>query len=334
MPTAPLRHLPRAGFLDLAPAADSFLDAVLAGLSRRPRTIPPKFFYDAEGSRLFDAITDLPEYYPTRTEIGILDRSGAEMASVLGQGVHLVELGSGSGVKVGLLLRHLAAPSGYVGIDISGDHLRTACDRLAADWPGLDVLELCADYTGGDVMAQVPAPAAGQPGRRVAFFPGSTIGNMEPGEAEAFLARWRRWLANPGGRGGGMLVGVDLRKDRDVLRAAYNDRAGVTAAFNLNLLARMNRELGAAIDPAAFTHRAIYAEDAGRIEMHLASTRDQIVTIAGRRFAFAAGETIHTENSYKYTVDGFRALAVRAGYRPARVWTDPDALFSLHWLEA
>lgn len=320
----------RSAFMDLAPEVENFRDAVLAGLSRRPRAVPAKFFYDAEGSRLFDRITDLPEYYPTRTEIGILDRYGPEMADMFGAGVQLVELGSGSSVKVRLLLDRLTAPAGYVGIDISRDHLREACERLAEDHPGLEVLALCADYMG-DVA--VPPPSSGLPRRRVAFFPGSTIGNLTPGEAEAFLARWRTWLADDDVPGG-MLVGVDLKKDPDILHAAYNDAAGVTAAFNLNLLARINRELEGTFDLSAFRHRAFYNAEKGRIEMHLESARDQIAMVAGRRFAFTAGETIHTENSYKYDLPEFQALAVRAGFTPARVWTDEDRLFSVHWLEA
>lgn len=317
----------RSGFLDLAPTVESFADAVVHGLSRGPKSLPATFFYDAEGSRLFDRITELPEYYPTRTEVGILRDHGAEMAALLGPGVQLVELGSGSSVKVRLLLDRLAKPAGYVGVDISREHLRDACDRLAADYPGLEVLALCADYVTQDVP--VPPPSMGLPRRRVAFFPGSTIGNLVPEEAERFLARWRPELA-----GGGMLVGVDLKKDKAVLDAAYDDAAGVTAAFNLNLLARINRELDGGFDLSAFRHHAFYDPTKGRVEMHLVSTRDQIVPAAGRRFAFQAGEGIHTENSCKYTVPEFQALAARAGYRPARVWTDAGRLFSVHWLEA
>lgn len=319
-----------AAFLDMAPEVESFREAVLAGLARRPRAIPAKFFYDAEGSRLFDRITELPEYYPTRTEIAILDRFGSEMAEVLGPRVQLVELGSGSSIKVRLLLDRLPSPAGYVGIDISRDHLMQACGRLAADHPGLEVLALCADYMG---EVAVPPPAGGFPRRRAAFFPGSTIGNLSPAEAEAFLARWRPWLAE-GEVPGGMLVGVDLKKPEPILHAAYNDAEGVTAAFNMNLLARINRELDGSFDLSAFRHLAFYDADKGRIEMHLESRRDQIATVAGRRFAFTAGETIHTEISCKYSVAEFQALAVRAGYRPRRVWTDPASLFSVHWVEA
>lgn len=315
----------RAAFLDLAPNPGSFREAVVRGLSARPKRLPAKFLYDAQGSALFERITRLPEYYPTRTEIGILRRYGTEIAAVLGPGVQLIELGSGSSRKVRLLLDRLSDPAGYVGVDISRHHLLRSCERLAADRPGLDVLALCADYMGELV---VPPPAGGAR-RRVAFFPGSTIGNLDREEARIFLARWRHELA-----GGGMLVGVDLKKDVGLLNAAYDDAAGVTAAFNLNMLARINRELGGTFDLTAFTHRAFYNGPEGRIEMHLVSTRDQIVTAAGRRFRFAAGETVHTENSYKYSLAEFQALAREAGYRAERVWTDEANLFSLHWIAA
>lgn len=337
----PRRSPARAAFLDLAPREESFRDAVLRGLSAVPRTLPPTFFYDAEGSRLFDRITDLPEYYPTRTEIGILTESGAEMAAILGPDCQLIELGSGSSVKVRLLLDRLVDPAGYVGIDISREHLRAACDRLAADYPGLDVLALCADCLHPGFLAgmAVPPPASRLPARRVAFFPGSTIGNLDPEAAAEFLVLWGRWLrrAEPrpaDARPGGMLVGVDLRKDPARLEAAYNDAAGVTAAFNLNLLARINRELDGRFDLDAFAHHAFYDAARGRVEMHLVSRRDQIVRAAGRRFAFQAGETIHTENSYKYTVPGFAAMAARAGFRTERTWTDPEGLFAVFWLVA
>lgn len=314
----------RSAFIDLAPRTESFADAVVRGLSKPRKAIDPVWFYDEAGSALFDRITALPEYYPTRTEIAILGRHGGEMAAAMGPGAQLIELGSGSSVKVRLLLDRLEAPAGYVGIDVSGEHLRAACDRLAADRPGLEVAAVCADYMGAVTL---PDPVRAPARRRVGFFPGSTIGNLDPAVAADFLARWRNRL-------GGMLVGVDLKKDPARLEAAYDDAAGVTAAFNRNLLARINRDLGGTFDVEAFAHRAFYDRDLGRIEMHLVSRRDQIVAVAGRRFAFAAGETIHTEISCKYTVEEFRALAVRAGWRPSRTWTDPERLFSVHWLEA
>lgn len=309
-------------------AADTFLAAfladVVAGLSQPHKTLPSKYFYDARGSALFDAICELEEYYPTRTETALLARRAADIAAFAGPDATVVELGSGSSVKVRLLLDALDRPALYVPVDISREHLLASAARLAEDYPGLTVVPVAADYVQGFAL-----PCSLAPERTLAFFPGSTIGNLLPGEAERFLARWRPALA-----GGGMLVGVDLKKDKAVLDAAYDDAAGVTAAFNLNLLARINRELAGGFDLSAFRHRAFYDPAKGRVEMHLVSTRDQIVPAAGRRFAFQAGESIHTENSCKYAVPGFEALATRAGYRPARVWTDPDALFSVHWLEA
>lgn len=331
-----LLDLPRFGrptprFLDMAPAEADFAAAVVHGLSLREKRLPCAFFYDQAGSALFDQITELPEYYPTRTEIGILRQAGPSIADRLGAGVQLVELGSGSSVKVRLLLEHLRRPAGYVGLDISRDHLRQACERLAGDYPSLEVTAICADYHE-DVP--IPPPQGGMPRRRVGFFPGSTLGNFIPSEAEAFLARWRETLRFGGTEGGGMLIGIDLRKDRAMLEAAYDDAAGVTAAFNLNLLARINRELGGTFNLSAFRHMALWDEARGCISMYLVSRRDQIVRAAGQRFALLEGERIHTEDSHKYTVENFQALARRAGYTPAAVWTDPDHLFSLHWLEA
>ncbi|HYE48759.1 MAG TPA: L-histidine N(alpha)-methyltransferase [Azospirillaceae bacterium] len=319
-----MRPTALAAFHDAAPAVADFRAAVLEGLSRPRRALPCKFFYDAEGSRLFDLICGLPEYYPTRTEIGILDRHGADMAALIGPGCQLVELGSGSSVKVRLLLDRLERPAGYVAVDISRDHLLAAADALARDYPALEVMALCADYTAG---LAVPPPSGGAPFRRVGFFPGSTIGNLDRADALAFLRGLK-----PALEGGGLLVGVDLRKDRAVLDAAYDDAAGVTAAFNLNILTRINRELGGGFDLSAFAHRALWNEGEGRVEMHLVSRRDQIVAVAGRRFAFARGETIHTENSYKYGVGEFQELARRAGFEPTGCWTDRDGLFSVHFL--
>ncbi|HYC02434.1 MAG TPA: L-histidine N(alpha)-methyltransferase [Azospirillaceae bacterium] len=319
-----MRQTALAAFHDTAPVVQDFRASVLEGLSSHPKRLEAKFFYDAEGSRLFDLICELPEYYPTRTEIGIMERHGAEMAALIGRRCQLVELGSGSSVKVRPLLERLEDPAGYVAVDISRDHLIASADALARDYPELEVMALCADYTQG---LAVPPPGGEGEFRRVGYFPGSTIGNMDPVEAQAFLVALRPALT-----GGGLLIGVDLRKDPQVLHDAYNDSQGVTAAFNLNLLARINRELDGGFDLAAFEHKAFYDEALGRIEMHLVSRRDQIVTVAGRRFAFAAGETIHTENSCKYSVEGFRDLARRAGYAPAACWTDDKNLFSVHYL--
>ena len=308
-------------FHDLGPAPADLRRAVLEGLARRPRSIPPKFFYDAEGSRLFDAICHLPEYYLTRTENAILRSHAGEIAESCGRGRWLLEPGSGSCAKVRLLLDALE-PRAYIPIDISGEHLRAAAGALAAERPGLPVRACCADFTR---EAPLPGPL---PGPRLVFFPGSSIGNYEPEEVVAVLQR----LAALAGSGGGLLIGVDLRKDRRTLEAAYDDRDGVTAAFNRNLLRRINRELGADFDPAAFGHRAWWNEDLGRVEMHLVSRRDQEVRIGEHTFRFPEGDTIHTENSYKYGIGEFGELAAKAGFRQDRVWTDPARRFSLHWM--
>jgi dimethylhistidine N-methyltransferase len=309
-------------FHDLHPTPADLAAEVLAGLRRRPRYIPPKFFYDAEGSRLFDAITATPEYYPTRVELEILRAHAGEIAERVGTGSLLVEPGGGSCAKVRILLEGLR-PCAYVPMDISRDHLWLAAERVAAEFPWLEVHAACTDFTR---IMEVPTSAPVGP--RVAFFPGSSIGNFDPPAAVDFLAA----VAELVGPGGFLLIGVDLKKDRARLDAAYNDAAGVTAAFNLNLLTRINRELGADFDLGAWQHRAYYNEALGRIEMHLASTLAQTVRVAGESFAFAAGETIHTENSYKYGIGEFQGLATRAGFGPEAVWTDADGLFSVHLL--
>jgi dimethylhistidine N-methyltransferase len=293
-------------------------------LATRPRSISPKYFYDAEGSRLFDRICELPEYYPTRTELGILERSAGEMAALAGHGAEIVEFGAGSLRKVRLLLQAFDAPARYVPIDISGEHLRDSAAVLRAAFKGLDVQPVVADYTQ---PLQLPRAADGA--RRIGFFPGSTLGNFTPDEALAFLRHAADLL-----RGGALLLGADLVKDPHVLHAAYNDSQGVTAAFNLNLLARANRELGANFALPQFAHYAFYNAPLQRIEMHLLSRVRQSVSLGGERFTFEEGETLHTENSYKFTLDGLRELALRAGFRPGPVWTDPDRLFSVHWLHA
>ncbi len=314
----------RIEFHDLHPTADDLATEVLAGLARQPRAIAPKFFYDARGSQLFDAITATPEYYPTRTEIGILQANAAAIAARVGTGSLLVEPGGGSCAKVRILLEGLR-PCAYVPMDISREHLWLAAEATAAAFPWLEVHAACTDFT-----REMQIPPSAPSGPRLAFFPGSSIGNFDPAGAADFLAT----VAEVVGPGGWLLIGVDLKKDPAVLTAAYNDAAGVTADFNLNLLLRINRELGADFDPAQWRHLAFYDARAGRIEMHLASRCDQAVRIAGQTFAFAAEETIHTENSYKYHVDEFRQLARRAGFRPDAVWTDPHALFSVHLLQA
>jgi dimethylhistidine N-methyltransferase len=306
----------------VAPMGGSFLEEALAGLSARPKRLPPKFFYDAEGSRLFDRICQLPEYYLTRTEERILAESADEIAALCGPDAWLVELGSGASHKVRLLLEALR-PCRYLGVDISRDFLLESTRRLAADYPWLEVHAVWADFS-----QRLALPGSRACRRAVAFFPGSSIGNFSPREAQAFLHRLRVLLPV----GSGVLIGVDLIKARAVLEAAYNDAAGVTAAFNLNVLRRLRDELGAELDVAAFDHSAFYNAAACRIEMHLVSRRPQCIRLGGRDFSFAAGETLHTENSCKYSLAGFQALARRAGYTPAAVWVDADRYFSVHFL--
>jgi L-histidine Nalpha-methyltransferase len=301
----------------------AFLDDVRAGLSRPQKALSPKYFYDAAGSDLFEAITRLPEYYPTRTEIGILDRSGPEIAALLPAHAALVEFGSGSTVKLRRLLEHLETLAAYVPVDVSGTFLKSQAEALKADLPQLRVEPVVADFTRD---FDLPHSLDGLP--RAGFFPGSTIGNFEPAEAEGLLRRFGRIL----GEGAHMIVGVDLVKDAATLERAYDDAAGVTAAFNLNLLTRINRELAGRFDLDAFAHRAVFNPSASRIEMHLVSRNAQDVRVGSDTFAFAEGETIHTESSYKYTVATFRALAERAGWTWLKVWTDPQGLFSVHAL--
>lgn len=317
-------------FHDHHPTPADLREEVLVGLAATTKRLSPKFFYDQRGSRLFDAITELPEYYPTRTEIDILVAHGAEMAEHLGRGQVLVELGSGSSRKIQILLSALA-PSVYMPVDISREHLLDSAETLALHFPALHIEAVCADYSGPFALPLDPGW-----GRPAAFFPGSSIGNFEPAPAARLLRRVAAVL----GAGGRLLIGVDLVKDLAVLEAAYNDAQGVTAEFNLNLLARINRELGADFDLGAFVHQARFnpAPDPalvggpGRIEMHLISTRDQQVRVAGRVFDFGEGEGIHTESSYKYDLAGFRRLAAEAGFHTEAVWTDPGARFSVHCL--
>jgi dimethylhistidine N-methyltransferase len=312
---------------DLEPSLDEFRSAVIAGLSQPQKTLPCKFFYDREGSRLFDEICEQPEYYPTRTECLILERYAGDIARLLGPRVRLVEFGSGAGIKIRLLLGALVQPAAYVPVDISRQQLLAAASDLAADFPNLRIAPVCADYTKPFALPAI----RGRLSRKTAgFFPGSTIGNFAPGEAIAFLALTRRLL----GQSSLMIVGVDVPKDERLLHAAYNDGAGITAAFNLNLLHRINRELVGNFDVANFIHHARWDDALSRVEMHLVSTCAQAVNIAGHSFAFAAGETIHTENSHKYSLDRFRALARDAGYMSLEAWTDEQSLFSVHVLQA
>lgn len=308
---------------DLEPSAEEFRAAVLDGLSAPAKTLPCKFFYDAEGSRLFDKICDLPEYYPTRTECHILERYAGEIAGLVGRRARLVEFGSGAGIKIRLLLSALDHPAAYVPVDISRLHLLAAASSLARDFPQLSIAPICADYT--TPFALPPADGART---TVGFFPGSTIGNFTPDEALNFLTTARALL----GSGSSMIVGVDLRKSADILVPAYDDAAGVTQAFNLNLLRRINRELGGTFKLDQFVHTARWNDAEGRMEMHLVSRRAQTVEIGGESFTFAEGEAIHTENSHKYTVPQFQDLARSAGYAPQAVWTDEASLFSVHLL--
>jgi dimethylhistidine N-methyltransferase len=310
-------------FHDLHPATEDFHAQVIAGLSQQTKRLPPKFFYDERGSQLFDAITRLPEYYPTRTEIDLLQRHGADMAEMLGNDGLLFELGSGSDIKIRVLLDALQLQT-YAPIDISREPLRLSAGAIAEDHPQLEVHAICTDYS-----KPIDLPGVFDDERRLAFFPGSSIGNFDPLQACNFLRRIAK-LLGPDGR---LLIGVDLKKAPARLHAAYNDRQGVTAQFNLNLLTRINRELDADFDLEAFRHMAFYNEKLGRIEMHLLAAEPQHVRVDGCCFDFMAGESIHTENSYKYSIEEFQALAAQAGLASLRVWQDDDALFSVHCLK-
>ena len=308
-----------------AAASDSFADHAINGLGDSPKWLSAKYFYDATGSALFEEITRLAEYYPTRTELKILEANAPAMAASIPLAAALVEFGAGSSKKARIMLRAAPQIAAYVPVDISGEFLAQEAAALKRDMPSIAVLPVAADFTRD---FDLPAQVRSRP--RVGFFPGSTIGNFEPQDAAEFLRQARRIL----GAGSTMIVGVDLIKDAAVLNAAYDDAAGVTAKFNLNILRRMNRELGGDFDLSAFRHRAFYNVANHRIEMHLESLKAQTITVAGRSFDFRQGETIHTENSYKYTVDSFHALGVSAGWRPTAVWTDARGYFSIHALKA
>ena len=303
----------------------SFRDDVFEGLSREQKELPCKYFYDDRGSELFNTICGLDEYYPTRTETALLQAHGREMADLIGPGVCLIEFGCGSLLKTRLLLDALRSPAAFVPIDISADHLLQSAAALAADYPNLEVLPVVADFTR---PVKLPDKARKASENRIGFFPGSTIGNFDHAGAADFLAT----VADMVGGGGALLIGVDLKKDEDILVRAYDDAQGVTAAFNRNVLERINRELGGCFDIETFRHRALYNGAEGRIEMHLVSEKDQTVTVHDRDFTFTEGETIHTEDSYKYHVEEFSSFAARAGFRSARTWVDGDGLFSLHYL--
>lgn len=306
------------------PEPDSFAGCLLSGLRKSPKEIACKYFYDDAGSRLFDAICELPEYYQTRTETALLKRHAEEIAALMGDNAEIVEFGAGSLRKVRILLDAAHNPRAYTPLDISGGYLCQVVRDLAADYPTLALRPLVGDFTRPLEIPLLPGAA-----RRAGFFPGSTIGNFKPDAAMALLRRMRDTLD-----GGGLLVGVDLVKDPVRLHAAYNDAAGITALFNKNLLARANRELDADFDLSAFAHYAPYNAGAHRIEMYLVSLKRQSVSLCGQRFDFAQGEPVHTEDSHKYTIESFREMAARAGFNPRAVWTDQDRLFSMHWLES
>lgn len=311
---------------DYEPQAGDLRAEILAGLTASPKTLPCKYFYDERGSELFDAICELPEYYLTRTELDIMQSHAAEIATVLGSRVLLVEPGSGTSAKTRLLLDKLHWPCAYVPVDISREHLIKAADQLNRHYPDLEVLPVCADFSQAFALPAPHHPAA----RTLIYFPGSTIGNFEPDATVALLKQ----LLRLAGCKGALLIGVDLNKDRTLLEAAYNDVAGVTAAFNLNLLARLNRELGSDFDVSRFRHRAVFNPAEGRIEMHLDSLENQTVNIAGETVQFGAGESIITEYSYKHTLPGFAALAAQAGWKVQKVWTDERRWFSVQYLTA
>lgn len=316
-----MTHEPMPSAEDADAASNGFANAALQGLSAPQKTLPCQYFYDEIGSALFERITDVPEYYPTRTEMAILDSCVEEIVAETPAGAVLIEFGSGSSRKTEILLGAFDKLAAYVPIDVSATALEDARKRLASRFPRLRVHPVVGDFRSS---LSLPPELAGRP--RMGFFPGSTIGNFQPRDAIDLLSS----MAVTMGRSGRLIVGVDLRKDTRALIPAYNDAAGITAAFNKNLLVRANRELGADFDIDGFAHEAIFNARQSRIEMHLVSQRAQIVSLLGKRFAFRPGETIHTENSHKYTIAAFQNLARDAGWTPRRVWTDADDLFSVH----
>lgn len=300
------------------------VDDILRGLTARQKRLEPKYFYDERGSELFDRICELPEYYPTRTELAVMREHAGEIADLVGPAASVIELGAGSTLKIRLLLDHLRDPVAYVPVDISGEYLTKQAYELARDYPNLIVRPVAADFTRPFTLPQHPVT----PRRNLVFFPGSTIGNFSRRQALKLL----QVMAFEARRGGALLIGVDLRKDPERLHAAYNDRAGVTAEFNLNVLARLNRELGADFELDGFEHRAVYDEAQGRIEMRLISTRPQAAHVAGTELHFARDEYIITEYSHKYSIAEFHQLARRAGLEPVITWVDNHILFSVHYL--
>ncbi len=328
MEQLPVQRIPQkegkdVRFIDYEPAQGTLLEEVIAGLSKEQKSLPAKFLYDERGSTLFDEICELPEYYPTRTEEGIMRTCAPAMAERVGAGSMIVEYGSGSSRKTTLLLDALEMPRAYIPVDISREHLLTAAQRIGRRYPTMEVVAICADYTQDFAVPEI------NDARKVAYFPGSTIGNFEPRRAVRFLKNMRKVM----GQGGGALIGVDLRKPAEVLLPAYADAEGVTAAFNKNVLRRLQREFDADLDPDAFEHQARFNEREGRIEMHLVASDKQTMRLGEHKFEFERGESIHTENSYKFTQEDFRQLARTSGWSVEEVWTDEREWFSVQYLE-
>lgn len=299
------------------------LSEIIEGLSRKQKALSPKFFYDEQGSKLFDAICELPEYYPTRTELSIMQAHLNEIVDLVGPQASLIEFGSGSSLKTHMLLRQLDRLAAYVPVDISREHLLAAADSIAADYPDIEVWPVLADFMQ---PFELPNPSV-MPLRNIVYFPGSTIGNFSPEEAHRLL----QVMHLEAGEDGALLIGVDLQKGKDFIELAYNDSAGVTAEFNLNMLTRINREFGANFNVDLFRHRAVYNEQHGRVEMYLVSQCEQIVRLDGGTFRFQKGEALLTEYSHKYTLEQFAAIANRAGFIVHTVWMDPDQLFSVQY---
>ncbi len=320
-----MKDRPLRAFANLAPGKAAMAIEVLAGLRASPKVLSPKYFYDERGSQLFDQITELPEYYPTRTEIGIMQANITEIVERVGRQASLIEFGSGSSLKTRILLDNLKELAAYVPVEISRDYLLDIVAKLKQDYPQIEILPVFADFTRA---FDLPTPRI-MPVKNIVYFPGSTIGNFAPPRALELL----QVMASVAKRDGALLIGVDLKKEVAILEAAYNDSAGVTAKFNLNMLERLNDELGATFVLENFRHNAVYNESEGRIEMHLISRQDQSFKVAGESFDIAGGESIRTECSYKFTLAEFARLAEQAGFSVARVWTDEDQLFSVQYLD-
>ena len=310
-------------FSDLHPRVGNRRQEIVSGLNKEQKSIDPKYFYDTRGSELFEQITDLPEYYPTRTERQILKRDAKAMAEFCGQNCVLIEPGSGSSEKVRLLLGSLK-PAAYVPMDISADFLKRSAIQLADEYPWLKIHAVCTDFSN-----QEKDPEGLPVGKRVIFYPGSTLGNMQPADAIDFLRNLGHWLNHDGG----VLIGIDMHKQTRILEAAYNDKQGITALFNLNILSNINNIVGTNFDTDHFNHHSFYNEEKYRIEMHLVSKVDQVVELGDTNLEFVQGETIHTENSYKYTPESFQEIVKRAGFAIRSSWTDEQQLFSVHYLE-